>query len=203
MKKILLFLPVWIQLLLVACKPAVRPQLGFIYHSDGTFSCVADSARQPLGVVFAMGVAADSSWCYVLSLQEYHLPLTTVRSVLPGEVSPDSLCGLANTRAWIEALGEESPMLNRLRAMGEEWFIPSIGEWRLLRTHYDKVYAMLDTITGSCQIGMNNYWTSTPEPDTRYPHYGIAYDLYGDRYASYNKSEPCLARFMVRVKLEK
>ena len=64
-------------------------------------------------------------------------------------------------------------------------------------------FAMLDTVPQARQIGMNNYWSSTPEPDPAYPHYGITYDLYGDRYADSNKSDSCLVRFMLRVKLDK
>lgn len=203
MKKILLFLSVGFLLSLVGCKPSIKPQLGFIYNTDGTFSPAVDTVRRPQGVVFAMGVGADSSWCYVISLQEFILPLTDVRSVLPGVYKPDSLCGYDNTRVWIDSLEGRSPLIRQLKMMGEEWFVPSVGEWCLLHKSYDHLYAMLDTIPHAHQIGQNNYWTSTPEPDAEYPQYGIAYDLYGDRYGSYNKADSCLVRFMMRVKLEK
>lgn len=202
MKKILLFLSVCCLLLLAGCKPSVKPQLGFIYNMDGTFSAVVDSTRQPQGVVFAMNAGADSCWCYILSLQEFKLPLTDVRSTLAGDASPESLCGYENTREWIDLLEDKSPIVVKLQTMGNEWFVPSVGEWKLLRKTYDNVFSMLDTIPGAHQIGMNNYWSSTPEPDSNYPQYGFAYDLYGDRYADFRKSDSCLVRFMARVRLE-
>ena len=202
MKKLALFLPL-LAWLLAGCTPAVKPQLGFFYNEDGTFSPGFDSIRQPQGIVFDMKAGADSSWCYVLSLQEFNLPLTDVSSVLDGVASPDSLCGEENTKVWVKSLGKDSPIVNRMRSMGKEWFVPSVGDWRLLRKSYDRLFAMLDTVPQARQIGMNNYWSSTPEPDPAYPHYGITYDLYGDRYADSNKSDSCLVRFMLRVKLDK
>ena len=100
MKKLALFLPL-LAWLLAGCTPAVKPQLGFFYNEDGTFSPGFDSIRQPQGIVFDMKAGADSSWCYVLSLQEFNLPLTDVSSVLDGVASPDSLCGEENTKVWV------------------------------------------------------------------------------------------------------
>lgn len=200
MKKSLLILPVWILLLLAGCEPAVRPQLGFIYHADGTFDSCVHVDRRPQGVVFAMGVGADSSWCYVLSLEEHLLPFTSVVSSLPGEFSTDSLCGFQNTRLWMKELHGCSPLLDRMAEMGKKWFIPSVGELRLLRSRFDEVYGMLDSIPGAYQVGMNNYLSSTPEPDPAYPQYAIAYDLYGDRFSDCNKADSCRVRFMLRVK---
>lgn len=203
MKKIVLFFFLGVSLMLTGCKPSVKPQLGYIYNADGTFSACVEQGRNARGVVFAMGAGADSSWCYVLSLDEYSLPLTGVVSVLDGVAAPDSLCGEENTRVWKKLLGKESAIVNKLAEMGEGWFVPSVGEWRLLRKSYDRVFAMLDTILNAQQIGMNNYWSSTPEPDPAYPQYAITYDLYGDRYADSNKTDSCLVRFMLRVKLDR
>ena len=126
-----------------------------------------DSIRQPQVIVFDMKAGADSSWCYVLSLQEFNLPLTDVSSVLDGVASPDSLCGEENTKVWVKSLGMDSPIVNRMRSMGKEWFVPSVGEWRLLRKSYDRLFAMLDTVPQARQIGMNNYWSSTRNPTRR------------------------------------
>ena len=114
MKKLALFLPL-LAWLLAGCTPAVKPQLGFFYNEDGTFSPGFDSIRQPQGIVFDMKAGADSSWCYVLSLQEFNLPLTDVSSVLDGVASPDSLCGEENTKVWVKSLGKDSPIVNRAR----------------------------------------------------------------------------------------
>ena len=53
MKKLALFLPL-LAWLLAGCTPAVKPQLGFFYNEDGTFSPGFDSIRQPQGIVFDM-----------------------------------------------------------------------------------------------------------------------------------------------------
>lgn len=203
MKKLVLFLPLLALLMLFGCKPAVKPQLGFIYNADGTFSPGVDSTRQPLGLVFDMHVGPDSSWCYILSLQEYRLPLTSVRSVLPGVLSPDSLCGEENTRVWVDSLGDESPIVNRLQAMDDGWFVPSVGEWRLVYQSYDRLVGMLDTIPCAQRIGRNAYWSSTPEPDPAYPHYAMCYDLYSNTYADFAKADSGLVRFMKRIKLDR
>ena len=62
MKKLALFLPL-LAWLLAGCTPAVKPQLGFFYNEDGTFSPGFDSIRQPQGIVFDMKAGADSSGC--------------------------------------------------------------------------------------------------------------------------------------------
>lgn len=201
MKKLALFLPL-LAWLLAGCTPAVKPQLGFFYNEDGTFSPGFDSIRQPQGIVFDMKAGADSSWCYVLSLQEFNLPLTDVSSVLDGVASPDSLCGEENTKVWVKSLGKDFPIVNRMRSMGKEWFVPSVGEWRLLRKSYDR---LLPCWTLYLRHGDRHEQLLVFHSGTRpaYPHYGITYDLYGDRYADSNKSDSCLVRFMLRVKLDK
>lgn len=203
MKKIVLFFLMGVFLILAGCKPSVKPQFGYIYNADGSFSACMDPGREAQGVVFTMDAGPDSSWCYVLSLEEYSLPLTRVESVLDGVAAPDSLCGEENTQVWKKSLGKNSAIVNKLVEMGEGWFVPSVGEWRLLRNSYNRVFSMLDTIPSAKQIGMNNYWSSTLEPDPAYPQYAITYDLYGDRYADFNKTDSCLVRFMLRVKLDK
>ena len=186
---------------LMACSDSVEPAVGRVYNADRSFTKEIVPERQPLGMVFAMEVGPDSAYAYVVSLTECELPLSSDKGVLSGDTSTICWNGLANISLWRDSLSS-SPVLSLLDTYGDGWFVPSIGEWRLLRDSFEVTNDRLARLSASEPLRQGQYWCSTAHAEPHYDYCGVAYDVYSNTYGLFDSGDSCAVRPMRRVLLK-
>ena len=193
----------WLGLLLglMACTERVDPAVGRIYNGDHSFSVGIEPDRQPLGIVFAMEAGPDSAYAYVVSLTECCLPLSADRHYLAGDTSAVSLNGLTGTVLWRDSLSY-GPLMEQLDRYGEGWFIPTVGEWRLLRDSFQLLNDQLAKLSGADLLSQGQYWCTTAHAEPAYGYCAVAYDMYSDTFGLFNRADSCRVRPMCRVLLK-
>ena len=193
----------WLGLLLglMACTERVDPAVGRIYNGDHSFSVGMEPDRQPLGIVFATEVGPDSAYAYVVSLTECSLPLSADRHYLAGDTSVVSFDGLTGTALWRDSLSY-GPLMEQLDRYGEGWFIPTVGEWRLLRDSFQLMNDRLAKLSGADVLCQGQYWCTTAHAEPAYGYCAVAYDMYSDTFGLFNRADSCRVRPMRRVLLK-
>ena len=186
---------------MMACTERVDPAVGRIYNEDHSFSVGMEPDRQPLGIVFAMEVGQDSAYAYVVSLTECRLPLSADRHYLAGDTSTVSLGGLTETATWRDSLAR-GPLMEQLDRYGEGWFIPTVGEWRMLRDSFQLMNDRLAQLPGADLLSQGQYWCSTAHAEPAYGYCQVAYDMYSDSFGLFNRADSCLVRPMRRILLK-
>lgn len=186
---------------LLACTERVDPAVGRVYNDDRSFSVGLEPDRQPLGMVFAMEAGPDSAYAYIVALTECRLPLSSDRHYLAGDTSQLSFSGLVGTLRWRDSLSCET-LSRYLDRYGEGWFIPSVGEWRLLRDSLSAMNDRLALLPGADLLCLGQYWTTTAHTERDYGYCAVAYDMYSDSFGLYNRADSCRVRPMRRVLLQ-
>lgn len=186
---------------LMACTESVDPAVGRVYNADHSFTIGVMSDRQPLGMVFAMEAGPDSAYAYVVSLTECSLPISGDRGFLPADTSSKAFNGIANTQLWRDSLSGGA-LLDQLAAYGKGWFIPSVGEWRMLRDSFLVTNERLALLPATDPLCQGQYWCSTGHAERNYGYCGVAYDVYSDTFGLFNRVDSCRVRPMRRVLLK-
>ena len=167
-------------------------EVGYIYYSDDTCSSKVISGKTPIGVVFdsnrQLVVSLDSvlkpwndgsaNWKEVSGLKNYD-DSSTAQQDFNGKSNTDTIVAFAKSSGQTQ---QAAQYCHDKTTAGKIWYLPALGEIRLMATNYSTVNTSLSKVGEE----FDHLWSSTEASDSAwymYPRNGYANNYLRNHYS--------------------